>query len=323
MKRRALIAVLPVAGVGWGLPVEAGTRRALAIVTPGLSEDSLSETGIYGGFFSELRRLGYAEGQTFSVDRYSAHGRTDQLSDIARRVVRSKPDCIFAIGLRAARALKAATSDIPIVGYTVNPVIGGLVKSMARPGGNITGFSADAGAELSDKIIEVLLQAVPNVRRIAHLLPKYGWDTTTGPRSQSVQLLGAADGDLTEEADYRRFFDSLTLRRAQAVVVGATTENVQKSELIVSLARQANIPAIYPSSAFVRRGGLISYGPDESGILVGLAGYVARILGGAAPGELPFQEAWKFETAINLATAKDLRIVLPRALFARADIIVE
>jgi putative tryptophan/tyrosine transport system substrate-binding protein len=115
----------------------------------------------------------------------------------------------------------------------------------------------------------------------------------------------------------------MTLRGAEAIVVGDLVENYERRELIISLVRQAKLPAIYANSEFVRRGGLMSYGPDDSVISSGLVGYIVRVLKGATPGELPFQEAWKFETAINLTAARELVITFPRTIFARADIVVE
>ena len=115
-----------------------------------------------------------------------------------------------------ARALKNATSKVPIVTYTVDPVVGGLIGNLARPGGNITGFSADAGPHLIHKTIEVLVQAAPHVGRVVHLLPKSSWISTLGPRTKAVVMLGAADGELSEEDDYHRFFATLSDRRAES-----------------------------------------------------------------------------------------------------------
>jgi putative ABC transport system substrate-binding protein len=328
MKRRDLVVALPIVGFGWCLPTRAAAPRPrLAIVMPGFSTENI---GVLRSFSSELRRHGYIEGQTLAVDRYSAKGRLYQLAEISEQVVRSNPDCIFAVGLRAAKALKMATSVIPIVTYTVDPLMGGLVQSLAQPGGNVTGFSADPGPEFVDKIIEVLLQAAPHVKRVAHLLPRSAWGLPRShwvsnriPPPNSVVFLGPAEGDLAEEADYRRFFAVMTDRAAEAIVVGDLQENLERSELVISLVRQVKLPAIYADSEFVKRGGLISYGPDGAVVASGLVSYIVQVLKGKAPGELPFQEAWKFEMAINLTSARELGITFPRTIFARADIVVE
>lgn len=322
MKRRRFIAAPFACAAYFSLTARATRPRTLAIVSTGLSLKGLSHQGPWAGLFDELRRQGYAEGETLTVRRYIAGGGTDRLIEIAHEIVHSNPDCILGIGLRTTRALKAATSKIPIVSYTVDPIVGGLVEDLARPGGNITGFIADAGPQIIGKTLETLLQAVPRVRRVAYLLPQFSNNRFPAP-SLPIVLFGSVDGNLSTEADYRRFFVDAADRQADAIVVGDTSENRDLLELIVSLIREAHLPAIYPSSQFVKGGGLMSYGPDESTRATDLGGYVVRIFRGEAPGSMPFQQTSKFEVAINLATARQLGIDFPPLVLARASIVLE
>src|SRR4051794_37310003 len=126
----------------------------------------------YRAFFEELRRLGYVEGTNLVVERYSAGGRSDRYSDLAREIVRTQPDAIFLLGARVAPHFKAATSTVPIIGYVSDPIGYGIVTNIARPGGNITGIAVDAGSEIQGKFLELLREAVPNASRIGFLIPR-------------------------------------------------------------------------------------------------------------------------------------------------------
>ncbi len=298
----------------------------LAVVSPAISLSRMNQAagGLFAGVLGELRRQGYVEGESLTVERYSAGGRTERLPTIVQGVVASKPDCILAQGYETAVLFKPATATIPIVAYANNPVEHGLIASFARPGGNITGFAASPGAELVGKRLQFLREAAPKATRIGFLSTRDVWEHTLTPALGEIEqggldLLGGADDELTREADYRRFFAVMGERRMEALVVGDTPENVRQVDLIQAELHKAHLPAIYPWRLALARGGLMSYGVDllASGAAVG--DYIARILKGTSPADLPYQQPTKFELVLNLLAARQMRLKFPQSLLARAD----
>jgi putative ABC transport system substrate-binding protein len=291
----------------------------------------MSEAGdrIYRAFFSELRRLGYVEGKNLQVERRSGEGRTGRYPGLAQEVVQLRPDVICASSDQLVFAFKAATTIIPIIGLTDDPVASGLVASLARPGGNITGFSVVVGDEIFGKYLELLRDAVPDVSRIGFLLRRAAWEGRYGrvrleaAERAGLTLIAAPLSDPIQEPEYRRAFAALAGESAQALIVSDNAENVAHHELIVALAAQARLPAIFPFRDFAIAGGLLVYGFDVADLWLGIARYVDQILRGANPGELPYQQPTKFELVINLKTAKALGITVPQSLLARADEVIE
>jgi putative ABC transport system substrate-binding protein len=310
---------------------EAAKVYRIAIVNPARPVRDMTEGGqrVYQVFFAELRRLGYVEGKNLVVDRRSGEGRTGRYPDLAREVVQLRPDVIYANSTQLVAAFKAATTTIPIVGTTDDPVASGLVASLARPGGNITGFSVVVGDEIFGKYVELLRQAVPGVSRIGFLLRRAAWEGRYGramleaTQHAGLTLVGAPLNDPIQEQEYRRVFSMLARDRVQALVVSDHAENIAHHRLIVTLAAQGRLPAIYPFRDFVDAGGLMVYGFDSADVWLGAARYIDQILKGANPGQLPFQQPTKFELAINMKTARELGLTIPAAVLLRADRVIE
>jgi putative ABC transport system substrate-binding protein len=334
MDRRQFL--LTVSGGALGAPLAGEAQDVekiyrIAIVNPSRPVTDMTEGGqrYYRVLFSELRRLGYIEGKNLAVERRSGEGRTERYSDLAREVVQLRPDLIYANSAQLVWAFKAATTTIPIVGTTDDPIASGLVASLARPGGNVTGFSVTAGDEILAKNLELLRAAVPRASRVAFLLRRAAWEGRYGQvmraaaQHAGVTLVGAPLSDPIQEPEYRRAFGTMTRERVQALVVSDHAENIAHHRLIVELAAQGRLPAIYPSRDFADIGGLMVYGFDFADIWLGAAGYIDRILRGANPAELPYQQPTRFELLINMKTAKALGLTIPPSLLARADQVIE
>jgi putative ABC transport system substrate-binding protein len=288
-----------------------------------------SDLPLYAALFKELRRLGYVEGQNLIVERYSAAGREDRFDELAREVARSSPDLIVAATARLVRSFKAATTTIPIVGSTADPVAYGIVASLAHPGGNITGIATDAGIELWGKHLQIAREAIPTASRVGFLASRAVWDLATGSalvdaaRKADIMLIGPPlEGPLSQE-EYRRVFLAMAQDRAEALIVSDQSENVSYRRTIVGLAQEIRLPAVYPYSMFTKIGGLLAYGPDLTDVYRRLASYVDKILSGEKPGDTPFYLASKFDLAINLKTAKALGLTIPTSLLVRADEVIE
>jgi putative ABC transport system substrate-binding protein len=304
----------------------------IAIVHPSRPIATLSETGglpIFRAFFDQLHRHGYIEGQNLLVERYSGEGRTERYAALARDVVGSKPELIFAVSARMVQHFKDTATTIPIVALTADPVASGFASSLAHPGGNITGVVPDAGLEVWNKQLEFLREAVPTVSRVAYLTPRAAWDQPTGAAIRKaaqqigIELVGALMGDPIEEAEYRRVFAVMVQGGADALIVNDPPENYTYQRLITELARNARLPTVYPNRSFVQLGGLMSYGTDPVDLFRRAVDQIDQIFKGAKPGEIPFYQATKFELAINLKTAKALGLTVPMSLLTRADELIE
>jgi putative tryptophan/tyrosine transport system substrate-binding protein len=301
----------------------------IAIVHPVHPVEVFSKTGWYRALLEELQRLGYFEGRNLTVERYSGGGRTEHYAELARQIVRSKPSLIFAISVRMTRHFKEATTTIPIVGSMASPVEAGLVTSLARPGGNITGISVDAGIELLAKRLELLLEVVPGATRVAFLAPRAAWSGADGlemqrvAQRQGVVLVGPPLEDPIQQPEFRRVFGIMTQERVDAVIVGDHPENTGNAQLIVDLAKASGLPAIYAYREYLEFGGLMTYGVDLARTYRRIAPYIDQILKGANPGDIPINQAERFELAINLKMAKTMGLTFPPSLIARADEIFE
>jgi putative ABC transport system substrate-binding protein len=278
--------------------------------------------------FNELRRLGYIEGQSLLIERYSGEGRAAHYPDLAREVVSRNPDVILSIGSNELTLdFKAATTTIPIVGMFAVPVEAGIVASLARPGGNITGVSVDVGREQWEKRVQMLQQVVPQATRLGFLQLREAREKWGLPKEQSnwmgVTWVGPALNHPIDEAEYRRVFAVLIQDRAEGILVTDEDVHVTNVKLIVELAEKSRLPAIYPFKLFVEAGGLMSYGTDVSVWGYNIADIVGQILKGARPSEIPIRQPTKFELVINLKTAKALSLTIPDKLLSVADDVIE
>jgi putative tryptophan/tyrosine transport system substrate-binding protein len=335
MRRRTFIAGLLVAAAAGRAQAQRTTKvyRIAKIYGATPVAEAIKASNTHGSigwlFFEELRRLGFVEGQNLVYERYSAEGRTDQYSKLARDVVGSNPDLIIAEGAIMMLAFKAATTTIPIVGQTVDPVAAGIVPNLARPGGNITGVSVNAGPEISGKYVELLREAVPDLHSVGFLASRKVWEIPEGAAMQEaarrvqISLIGPPLEYPLDEAEYRRVIAAMAQAGAQGLIVVDQAQNYQNMRLIIELTERLRLPAIFPWGRYCELGGLMAYTSDPVEINRHLADQIARILRGASPGDIPFYEPTKFELVLNLKTAKALGIEFSASLVARADKVIE
>jgi putative tryptophan/tyrosine transport system substrate-binding protein len=278
-------------------------------------------------FEQGLRDLGYIDGQNMLLERrFPGILSLERLDEVARELVALNCTVIFASSPYGIRAATKATSTIPIVGVDLesDPVASGLVKSVARPGGNFTGFFLDI-PELGGKQIELLVEAVPRVSRVAVL-----WDAAIGTvQFQAAKTAPRPAGITLQSLPIRRVedinpaFEQATREQAQGLVVLSSPLIFGQRSHIADAALKARLPSINLFNSFPKVGGLMAYGPYFPSLFTQAAGYVARILEGAKPAELPIQRPTKFELVINLKTAKTLGLTIPETLLVRADEVIE
>jgi putative ABC transport system substrate-binding protein len=333
MKRRDFIAGVG-AATAWPLAVRAqqpAKMKRIAIVSPATNVADMNITGnrVYRAFIEELGRLGYVEGRNLIVERYSGEGRTERYDSLAREVVSTSPDLIFPTGTALTLNFKKATSTIPILAITGDPVAGGLVNSLARPGGNITGATVDAEPALHGKRVEFLVEASPKSSKARLLASQWLWDSPAGSaireaaKQAGISLaLARLDSDINEAA-YRRVFNLMQEDQVDALVVADQPEHFSYRRLLVELAAKYRIPAIYPFREHVELGGLMSYSADIADTFRRVAHQIAEVLNGVSPTEIPFYQPTKFQLIINLKTAKALGLEMPPTLLARADEVIE
>jgi putative ABC transport system substrate-binding protein len=281
-------------------------------------------------FRQGLRDLGYVEGRTVVIEYRDAKGKSERLPALAAELVALKVDVIVAPSTPAALAAKQATRTLPIVFATAgDPVTDGLVTSLARPGGNVTGLSILA-PELVGKRLELLTQVVPGVSRVAVLWQPGAFGERTekdmlkgaevaaralGVRLQVVEVRGPADVD--------RALSDMTRARAGALTVLGGTMFFNERRRLVALAAKNRLPAVYIAREFVDAGGLMSYGPNVADLFRRAATYVDKILKGAKPADLPVEQPTKFELVINLKTARALGLTIPQPILGRADEVIQ
>jgi len=326
MKRREFITLLGGAVVSWPLAAHAQQNermRRIGVLMP-FAKDNPEGQARTAAFLQELQKLGWTEGRNLQIEY---RGDTDDLRKAATELVTSSPDVILGNGTPAVAALQQATRTVPIVFASVaDPVSGGFVASLAKPGGNITGFTnVDYG--IGAKYVELLKEIAPHVTRVGVIRDP----TSTASIGQLAAIQTAARSFGLEVSplggrDARDIEQTVTEfargSNCGLITVGSPL-TVNNRALIISLAARHRLPAVYPFRSFVDDGGLISYGPDSVDPFRQAAGYVDRILKGEKPADLPVQSATKFELVINLKTAKSLGLTVPPSLLARADEVIE
>ena len=277
-------------------------------------------------FLQGLRALGYMEGQNLIFERRSAEGKFERFGDILAELIRLKTDVIATVGNPMARRAKAMTTTVPIVmAISVNPVEEGLVASLARPGGNITGLTVHTGPEIDAKRLELLKEALPKISRVAFLGMKADWE---GPSGETIRAAALALGVRLIHAEhtpteYAHAFAMITRERPDALFVTDSPPNFAHRRLIVEFAAKARLPGMYARREFVDAAGLMSYGPSITDFFRRAATYVAKILKGAKPADLPVEQPTKFELVINLKTAKALGLTIPQSVLIRADHVIQ
>ena len=278
-------------------------------------------------FYESLRELGWVEGQNVIFERRYAEGQYDRLSALATELARLNVDVIVTASTPPAKAAKSATTSIPIVILDPgDPVASGLVTSLARPGGNVTGVSSIA-PDLAIKRLEMLKEAAPKTSRVAVLfnpaiLPA---EIAMTELKAAAQVLGLRIQSVAVQGPkgFEEAFGTITQDRADGLIVFPDPLTFQNQELIANFAAKSRISSLFGAKEFVEIGGLMSYGPSYPGMFRRGAYYVDRILKGAKPADLPVEQPTKFELVINLKTAKALGLTIPHSLLQRADQVIE
>jgi len=321
MKRREFITLVSSAAA-WPLTARAQPPKVarIGVLYIGLADSDSLKKELREG----LRELGYVEGQNIAFEFRSAEGKLDRLPELASELVRLKVDVILALYVPCALAAKQATRDIPIVIVAADPIETGIVASLARPGGNVTGVSL-MSAVMIGKCVELFRDMLATTRRVAlvtsagdPLFAKLILDQAelagriTGIEIQPVSVSGP-------DKDIDRAFEAIARGRADAVVIQGSLS----TKRIADLALEHRLPAASSTRAFVDAGGLMSYGADGPALFRQSARFVHRILQGQQPNDLPIEQPTKFELAINLKTAKAMGLTIPESFLLRADALLE
>lgn len=332
MKRRDFIAgVVSVAATTRVTAQPALKARRLAIFS--LSEPSTlmaerSENRYYRALLTELRRLGHVVGENLAIERYGRENNTSDPAALVRDVVRSQPDVVYVVGFGAG-LFKRETTTIPIVALSGDPVAQGLIQSLARPGGNITGVSVDTGPSIHGKRIALLREIFPSLSKLAYLTLRPQWDAVQGPAVRaSSETTGVPIVSLlldlpTSEASYRAAISRASNEGANAIMVGDGPDVLANRAVIADLIEQTRLPAIHPFRELVEIGGLMAYSFDLVELNKRVANNIDAILRGANPGEIPYYQAAKFDLSLNLKTATRLGLSVPTTLLASADEVIE
>jgi putative ABC transport system substrate-binding protein len=327
MRRREVITLLGGAAAAW--PLAARAQQAAMPVVGILSAASVETTrGMESAVLRGLAETGFVEGRNLAVEYRYAANQSDRLPPLAADLARRQVSAIVALGgLNAALAAKAATATIPIVFETgVNPVESGLVASLNRPGGNVTGIT-DLNSELGAKRLQMLHELVPGTTAIAALVNPTS--RAAGATTKQLQLAARVLDlrlivlNVSSRSDFESAFATLVEQRAGGLLSTADPIFYNQLDHCIALAANRGVPVIYPFREAPRLGGPMSYGADllDASRLVGI--HTGRILNGEKPGELPVHQATKVELIINLKTAKELGLTIPLSLLGRADEVIE
>jgi ABC-type uncharacterized transport system substrate-binding protein len=328
MDRRRFLGTLT--GSLLAAPLAAGAQQAAKVPRIGVLAIATSEAGLANreAFWRGMREHGWTEGQNIVIEARSAEGQVERLASFASELVRLKVDVIVAPNDSAAVAAKNATITIPIVMVAFDdPVRSGLVASLARPGGNVTGLTFMVDVGIISKQLQLLTEVVPNLSRVALLRDP------ADPRATSVltEMTRVADSlrvrvqvvDVHGPNELERAFALMTRERVDAVLVQSSGMFYTHRSPLAALVGKHRLPAMFWRRDWVAAGGLMSYGADYPDLMRRVWTYVDKILKGAQPGDLPIEQPTKFELVINLKTAKALGLTIPPSLLARADQVIE
>jgi len=295
-----------------------GTMRHVGYLSPGPGYP-------FEAFREGLQELDYVEGRNIAIERRSAEGKPERLQDLAADLVRLRVDVIVTATTAATQAAQRATTTIPIVfALADEPVELGLVSSVAKPGGNITGLTGLI-AEITAKRLELLKEVSPRVKRVAVLWGPYPFSARLLREVESAsRTLGLTlhEIEVQQPIELDSAFARMTAWRAEALLVLPHPMFLARRTRLAELAAKHRLPSTYHLREFVEVGGLMSYGPDVTDMSRRAAGYVDKILKGAKPGDLPVEQPTKFELVVNLKTAKALGITIPQSILIRADEVI-
>ena len=327
MDRRIFLST--VAGGVLGVPRAAKAQEPLRVWRVGVlwfTSPTVSAP-FFAALRAGLRERGYHEGRNIVLEQRFAERNPDRYPELAADLVRMKVDVIVAGNLESAKAAQQATTDIPIV-LTAggDPVRAGLVRSLSRPGGNVTGMS-EVVPDLAPKLVQLLRETVPKLSRVAVI-----WDPNnpshTGTQDemrQATRTLGVSLRSVlvTRPSEFATVFASLEQERPDGLIVYVTPITQGHRGEIVAFAASHGLPSMYSAREFVVAGGLMSYGPNHPDLFRRAAEYVDRLIRGARPADLPIEQPSKFELAVNLKTARALGLTIPPSLLQRADQVIE
>jgi putative tryptophan/tyrosine transport system substrate-binding protein len=336
MRRRVVITLIGGAAVSaiWPLRARSADKvyRIAFVVPIGQFVDAKEGDawkGLVTAFLQGLRELGYVDGKNMKFEFYSAEGKFGQIDEIAARVLETSPDAILAAGGGAneiAHAFQRLTRTVPtVMANSSDPVAQSLVASLARPGGNITGFTGNTGPEFEAKRLALLREVARNATRVAYLGLKLDWESPAaiGVRNAAerfgITLLHAEH----TPSNYDDAFAFMAREQMQGLFVARNPWNFSNRRAITGFVADRRMAAVYPTREFAEVSGLISYGPSLADLYRRAAGHVDKILKGAKPAELPVEQPTKFELVINLKTAGALGLTIPPALLALADEVIE
>ncbi len=328
MDRRAFISGITLGLLAAPLGVEAQQPGKVYRIGYLVPSSATPVSNVTEAFREGLRELGWVEGQNIVIEYRFAEGRFDRLPDLAAELVRLKMDVIVAYATPTAVAAKNATATIPIVMFGGGDPVGlGLIASLARPGGNVTGLSYSVGMETFGKSLELLKAAVPKVRRVAvlsnpanqaHALAISTLKVAAQSLGLQLQLLEARGPDEFDGA-----FTAMAKEHAGAVLVASDLLFLLHRARLADLTAKNRLPSMHGLQEMVEAGGLMSYGPNVAYYIRHAAIYVDKILKGAKPDDIPVEQPSKFELVINLKTAKALGLTIPPSLLQRADHVIE
>jgi putative ABC transport system substrate-binding protein len=325
MKRREFITLLGGAAATWPLAARAQQANAATIGLLGTGT-AAAQSQWTTAFVQRMRELGWVEGRNLAIEYRWAEGRTERLAELANDLVRLKVDVIVTHNTPGPLAAKQATSTIPIVFATAGDPVGtGIVASLARPGGNVTGLSSQT-PDVAGKRIELLRGVVPDLRRLAVLAdtdnPFVKLDVSQLQQAGTKLGVEVITFEMRRGEDIAPAFEALK-GRAQAVYVPATPAAMVNRVRINTLALAAHVPTTLGVREYVEAGGLMSYGPNWPHMWARAADLVDKVLRGAKPGNIPVEQPTKFDFVINLTTAKALGLTIPDKLLALADEVIE
>jgi putative tryptophan/tyrosine transport system substrate-binding protein len=324
MKRREFIALL--GSTAWPFAARAQQPGKLATIGCLVAGTPASHSQLYAMLAQRLRELGWVEGRNLTLAYRWTEGRDERAADFAAEFVRLKVDVIVTNSNASVSAAKQATSVIPIVFAVAGDPMGtGLVASLARPGGNVTGLSLEQ-TDLGSKRLGLLREVIPGLRRLAILanISNPAAVLEMGAVQSAARALGleVVTSEIRRREDISPAFEALKGRVEALYVVGDPLVNANGTR-IQTLAMGGRLPTIFSAHNFVQAGGLMSYGPNLSDLFRRAAEYVDKILRGTKPGDIPVEQPTKFDLVINLTTAKALGLTIPESFLARADEVIE
>ena len=322
MRLGAVVTVLflAFASVGEAQPVARPPR--IGYVDPRARDMELASVR---GLRDGLRERGYVEGQSILVEYRFAEGRPERLPGIVDELLRLNVDLLVTVGTVVTRAAQRATTVVPIVMTAGEPVESGFVKSLARPGANITGLSLQETPELAAKRLELLRQVIPGATRVAYIWVPKDRTVLSEPLQRAAEALRVKllSFEVRTGADFDGVFRGIIQQRADALMTDGDPLTGGAARRIADFAATHRLPTISPRPYFVEEGGLMSYGADTYQLSRQQTGYIDRILKGAKPADLPVEQASKFELVVNGRVARKLGVVIPPSIRIRVDRVVE